>query len=48
LRKARSMKDQEGRDRFAKKIANRKSEKRRIEQVDDVEERADGSRRRTS
>jgi hypothetical protein len=48
LRKARRLSDEQGRHRFAKKVANRKSEKRKIEQVDDVEAGAGGSRRRTN
>jgi hypothetical protein len=48
LRKARSMKDQESRGRLAKKLANRKNDKRRIDQVEDVEVGAGGSKRRTS
>jgi hypothetical protein len=48
LRKARSMRDQEARDKFAKKLANRKNDKRKTNQVDDVEMGAGGGKRRTS
>jgi hypothetical protein len=42
------MRDQEARDKFAKKLANRKNDKRKINQVDDVEMGAGGGKRRTS